>query len=211
MAGPRSRSYDVVCRSLPVLIVSALAISILASSRVAAQNGFTGGLTGVITDPSGGVLPDVTVEITNERTGKVERSIKSEADGSYSATLLPPGTYSLRVEVANFKQSLIAGVPVRSNETSRQDVKVEIGNITETVRIMASSSLINPASPVMGQSINATVLERLPLASPNPLFLLSLSSGTSGELTDIRTNTRLPVAYLRRTNRRRKDHGSPSR
>ena len=131
VAGPRSRSYDVVCRSLPVLIVSALAISILASSRVAAQNGFTGGLTGVITDPSGGVLPDVTVEITNERTGKVERSIKSEADGSYSATLLPPGTYSLRVEVANFKQSLIAGVPVRSNETSRQDVKVEIGNITE--------------------------------------------------------------------------------
>ena len=43
---------------------------------------------------------------------------------------------------------------------------------------MASSSLINPAIPVMGQSIDAAVLERLPLASPNPLFLLSLSSGS---------------------------------
>jgi hypothetical protein len=47
-------------------------------------------------------MSNVTVEITNERTGKVERSILSEADGSYSATLLLPGTYSLRVSAAKF-------------------------------------------------------------------------------------------------------------
>jgi hypothetical protein len=135
-------------------------------------------------------VSNVTVEITNERTGKIERSINSDADGSYSATLLPPGTYSLRVSTANFKQSRITGVAVRINETSRQDVKLEVGNITETAEVVAAPSLINPVSPVMGQSVDAALLERLPLASPNVLFLLSLSSGTSGDLTDVRTNGR---------------------
>ena len=135
-------------------------------------------------------MSNVTVEITNERTGKVERSILSEADGSYSVTLLPPGTYSLLVSAAKFKQLLVTAVAVRINETSRQDVKLEVGNIAEKVEVVAAPSLINPVSPVMGQSIDAGVLERLPLASPNPLFLLSLSSGTSGDLTDVRTNGR---------------------
>jgi hypothetical protein len=178
------------CRSLTLLVLSALVFSILCSSSAAAQSGLTGGLTGIVTDPVGAVVPHATVEITSEQTGKVERSIRSEADGGYSATLLPPGTYSLHVTVANFKQSHISGVPIRSNETSRQDVKIEIGSTTETVQVTASSALTNPAGPVMGQSIEANVLDRLPLASPNPLFLLSLSSGTSGELTDIRTNGR---------------------
>jgi hypothetical protein len=165
-------------------------IFILFLSNAFSQSALTGGLTGVITDPNGAFVSNVTVEITNERTGKVERSIQSEADGSYSATLLPLGTYSLRVAAANFKQSLIAGVQVRINETSRQDVELEVGNITETVQVLAAPSLINTVSPVMGQSLDAGVLGRLPLASPNPLFLLSLSSGTSGDLTDVRTNGR---------------------
>jgi hypothetical protein len=50
-----------------------------------------------------------------------------------------PGTYSLRVEVVNFKQSFIAGVPVRINETSRQDVKLEVGNITERVEVVVAA------------------------------------------------------------------------
>ena len=144
----------------------------------------------MVSDPNGAVVAKVLVEIINERTGKIERIINSESDGSYSATLLPAGTYSLRVTATRFKQSLIAGVAVRSNETSRQDVKLEVGNISETVEIIAGSSLINLVSPVMGQSMDAELLNRLPVASPNPLFLLSLSSGTSGELTDVRTNGR---------------------
>lgn len=181
---------NLVVRCIHHLILSSITISAFSFTSVVAQNTFTGGITGVVSDPGGAVVANVGIEITNERTRKVERSIKNEADGSYMATLLPPGTYTLRVTAANLKQSLIAGVAVRINETSRQDVKLEVGNITETVEVVAARSLINPVSPVMGQSIDAPILERLPLASPNVLFLLSLSSGTSGDLTDVRINGR---------------------
>jgi hypothetical protein len=69
-------------------------------------------------------------------------------------------------------------------------VNLSVGNIKEKVEVIAAPSLINPVSPVMGNSIDAAILERLPLASPNPLFLLSLSTGTSGDLTDVRANGR---------------------
>lgn len=133
-----SPGYRRLARSSETLISSVLAISMLSFASVVAQSVFTGGLTGVVSDPDGAVVANVTVEITNKRTGKLERSIKSEADGSYSATLLPPGTYSLRVAAANFKQLLIGGVPVRINETSRQDLKLELGNITETLEVLAA-------------------------------------------------------------------------
>lgn len=183
-------SNELLLHCLHVLICGVLAVSILSFSNAVAQSSFTGGLTGVVSDPNGAVVPNVTVELRNERTGKVERSINGEADGSYSATLLPPGNYSLRVAAPNFKQSYVASVSVRSNQTSRQDVKLEIGNLAETVEVLAAPVLINSVSPVMGQSIDAGLLERLPLASPNPLFLLALSSGTSGDLMDVRTTGR---------------------
>lgn len=59
---------------------------------------------------------------------------------------------------ANFKQSLIPGVPVRINETSRQDVKLDVSNIKEAVLVMAAPSLINPVSSVMRQSIDVAIL-----------------------------------------------------
>lgn len=186
----RAAAAALVVRCIRHLILSLLTIAAFSFTSAVAQSTFTGGLTGVVSDPDGAVVANVTVEITNERTNKLERTINSVADGSYLATLLPPGTYRLRLSAANFKQSLIGGVAVRINETSRQDVKLEVGNISETVEIVAASSLINLVSPVTGQSVNASVIQRLPLASPNPLFLLSLSSGTSGEPTDVRINGR---------------------
>jgi hypothetical protein len=76
---------------------------------------------------------------------------------------------------------------VNITETTRQDVSLEVGKIQETVNVEAAPSLINPSSAQTGQALDAQTLNTLPLASPNFLFLLSLSSGVSGEPTDVRT------------------------
>ncbi|MGH9929850.1 MAG: TonB-dependent receptor domain-containing protein, partial [Pyrinomonadaceae bacterium] len=93
----------------------------------------------------------------------------------------------LEVTANNFKKAVVAGVKVNITETARQDVSLEVGKIQEIVNVEAAPSLINPSSAQTGQAIDAQTLNTLPLASPNFLFLLSLSSGVSGEPTDVRT------------------------
>jgi hypothetical protein len=128
-----------------------------------------------------------TVIVVNERTGNTERTISTGEDGSFSATLLPPGLYRLEISSTNFKKATIKDVQVRINETTRQDLELEVGAVTESVVVQAAPSLINASSAVTGQPIDAVTLRNLPLASPNFLFLISLSAGTAGEPTDVRS------------------------
>src|SRR5207302_3477145 len=68
-----------------------------------------------------------------------------------------------------------------------QDVTLEPGNIQETVNVEATPTLINSSSATTGQGLDAQTLKSLPLASPNFLFLLSLSTGVTAEPTDVRS------------------------
>jgi hypothetical protein len=168
-------------------LASGLLISILCATVAFSQGSQTGGITGIVTDPQGSSVAGATVEIFNESTGKSERTITTDESGGFTATLLTPGAYRLEIKGASFKQSRITGVQVRIAETTRQDVTLEVGGVTEVVNVEATPSLINPGSAATGQAIDSQTLRALPLASPNFLFLLSLSSGVAGEPTDVRS------------------------
>ena len=174
-------------RSVLRLLLSGWLISFLFVSLAFSQGAQTGGMTGVITDSQGDVVAGATVEIINERTGNKERTITTGEDGSFAATLLPPGIYRLEITAKNFKKATLKDVQVRINETARQDLALEVGSVSETVVVQATPTLINATSAVTGQAIDAQTLRALPLASPNFLFLISLSAGTAGEPTDVRS------------------------
>src|SRR6185503_17798821 len=147
----------------------------------------TGGITGVVTDKNGALVTGATVKVISEATGTAERTSVTSDDGGFSVTFLQPGRYKLEVSAANFKKAVVADVQVRITETTRQDVSLEPGNISETVNVEATPTLINPSSATTGQALDGQTLRSLPLASPNFLFLLNLSSGVSGEPTDVRS------------------------
>jgi hypothetical protein len=174
-------------RSVMRFLASGLLTFVLCATVAFSQGSQTGGITGVITDPQGSSVAGATIEIFNESTGKSERTITTDESGGYTASLLTPGAYRLEIKGANFKQSRITGVQVRIAETTRQDVTLEVGGVTEVVNVEATPSLINPSSATTGQAIDSQTLRALPLASPNFLFLLSLSSGVAGEPTDVRS------------------------
>jgi hypothetical protein len=177
-------------RSVLRFLTSGFILSILFVASVYSQGVQTGGITGVVSDQSGALVKGATVDIISEATGTSARSVAAGDDGAYSATLLPPGMYRLEITAANFKKAVVAGVQVRITETTRQDVVLEVGNVRETVNVESSPSLINPTSAVTGQSLDSRTLQTLPLASPNFLFLLSLSTGVAGEPTDVRSSGR---------------------
>nr|MDQ5837679.1 carboxypeptidase-like regulatory domain-containing protein [Acidobacteriota bacterium] len=126
-------------RSALRLLTSGLLIALLCAAAFA-QGSQTGGLTGVITDPQGAVVPGASVQIVNEKTGKAERTTTTGADGAYAATLLTPGTYSVEVTAKNFKKTVVTSVEVRITETTRQDVTLTVGGVTETVEVQAEAT-----------------------------------------------------------------------
>ncbi|HEX6719588.1 MAG TPA: TonB-dependent receptor [Pyrinomonadaceae bacterium] len=171
----------------PLRFLSAAILSLLFATSVFAQASQTGGITGVVTDTGGALVTGATVDVINESAGKSVRTATTGGDGGYAFTLLTPGAYRLEITAPNFKKAVVQAVQVRIGETTRQDVTLEAGRIEEVVNVEATTSLINPSSAVTGQPLGAETLRQLPLASPNFLFLLSLSSGTASEPTDVRT------------------------
>src|SRR5436190_3081817 len=174
-------------RSLLRLLASGLVLTLLFVAAAYSQAIQTGGITGVVSDQSGGLIKGATVEIVSEARGTSVRTPNTGGDGGFAVTLLPPGTYRLEISAPNFKKAVVVGVEVRITETTRQDVSLEPGNIQETVNVEATATLINPSSATTGQALDGQTLRTLPLASPNFLFLLNLSTGVTGEPTDVRS------------------------
>ncbi len=173
-------------RSLLRFLASTFVVTFLFASVAFSQAIQTGGITGVVTDQSDSLIKGATVDVVDKSTGRTVRTVTTEDDGRYTASLLPPGHYQLQISAPNFKKAVIEGVQVTITETTRQDVKLEAGRIEETVNVQATPSLINPENATTGQGLDAQTLRTLPLASPNFLFLLSLSAGTASEPTDVR-------------------------
>ena len=168
-------------------LAGAAIFALFCAISVFAQASQTGGITGVVTDSGGALVNGATVDVINESTGKSERTATTAGDGGFAITLLKPGNYKLEITAPNFKKAVVSAVQVRIGESTRQDVTLEAGRIEETVNVEATTSLINPSSATTGQPLGAETLRTLPLASPNFLFLMSLSAGTASEPTDVRT------------------------
>ncbi len=169
------------------LIASGAILSLLCAVSAFGQASQTGGITGVVTDQGGALVTGATIEVINNSTGKTVRTATTANDGGFSITLLTPGLYRLEITAHNFKKAVVTDVQVRIGETTRQDMSLEAGRIEETVNVEATPTLINPSSATTGQPLDAQTLRTLPLASPNFLFLLSLSAGTASEPTDVRS------------------------
>ena len=149
----------------------------------------TGGIGGTVKDKSGAVVSGATVKITNNSTKNVERTVVSGNDGGFSAPELPIGEYRVEVSAKGFS-TYTTIVPVTITETTRVNPILEVGTTTTTVEVLGAPTLVNTESAVTGQAVDSKTLTSLPLPVPNFLFLLSLSSGTSSELPDVRAANR---------------------
>jgi len=101
----------------------------------------TGSLRGTVTDINGAVVPGATVTVTSDATGTSQTKQTSE-DGIFEFTKLGPGSYTVTVEATNFKRSLNKAVTVRLGIVNSLDVKMEAGQVTETVTITGSTEEI---------------------------------------------------------------------
>jgi hypothetical protein len=148
------------------------------------QGGATGAISGVVQDTSGGSVAGADVQIIDARTEVLVRKLPTGSDGSFVATLLPPGTYTVVVNKSGFSEVKAEGIEVRITETTRVSLTMKPGSVTEKVEISAQVTTVETTNATTGQSLGTETVRELPLATQNFQQLLTLSSGAQSELNN---------------------------
>src|SRR5213594_4155517 len=168
-------------RAASKLFLIALAVLAL-FGQMFAQGGATGAITGTVLDPSGAVVAGAEVRIVNQDTGVLTRTTKTDGNGSFTATLLPVGTYTLSVTSPGFQEAKFTDVAVRITETTRMEAKLRPVAVQEKIEVQAQVQTVETSTATTGQAIESRTIRELPLATQNFHQLLSLSTGAQSEL-----------------------------
>src|SRR5436190_19146082 len=161
-------------------LVAALLSTTLAAPLFAQSQAANGSIEGTIVDTSGGVLPGVTVTITNIDTG-TERSVVTNENGLYRAFLLPLGTYRVVAELPGFKNYEESGVKLAAGQTAVVNATLNVGQVTESVTVNAEERPVLDAAKIdVGRNLSETEMKNLPLVARNPYNFALAQPGVTG-------------------------------
>ncbi len=161
-------------------ILSTLLLSLTVATSVAAQStAINGTLEGTVRDDQGGVLPGVTVTVSNVDTGD-QRVVTTNESGLFRAPLLPLGTYRVLAELQGFKRFEQTGITLRAGQTAVIDVTLNVGEMQETITVTADAPLVDLGKIEQGRTLTQAEIKTLPLTSRNPYNFALLQPGVVG-------------------------------
>ena len=150
----------------------ALFVVLLIGGTVYAQE-FRGRVQGLVSDPSGSIVPGATVILKNDQTG-VGINRLTNSDGRYVFDYVDPGTYTLTVEVTGFKTAIQRNVVVRQRGDVTVDMKIEVGNLSETVTVTGSPVAVQFNTSSRDLTVDMKMVVDLPSITRNPFQLALL-------------------------------------
>src|SRR5258706_10643093 len=120
------------------------------------------GVQGIVSDTTGAVLPGASVAIKNSGTGAVLDFVSDER-GRYLAPLLQPGEYEIQVALPGFQSVTRRGIRLAVGQTAVVDVKLDVGQVTNQVEVVADANPINLTSAAVSGLVNDKEIRDLPL------------------------------------------------
>jgi hypothetical protein len=145
---------------LSVRILAAALSLLICLSPVRAQER-TGIIQGEVVDASGAGIPGAKVEVSGPALPQ-PITVTTSSGGAYTFGSLPPGLYTLTVTQQGFATVKRQNVVVQVGRISVQDVKMEVGAVTESVSVSAEAALVDTSSTVISTNVNADLYDRLP-------------------------------------------------
>lgn len=132
-------------------------IRIMPTPKEPPRTGGHGGISGVVTDPSGAVVATTTV--TAETEGGVQFTVYTDSEGRYAFSNIPAGIYRLEFAATGFRTRVVLRVPVQQAATTQVDVTLDVGSSAESVEVEAQATML--------QTETALVAVK-PIAAPPP-------------------------------------------
>jgi outer membrane receptor protein involved in Fe transport len=145
-------------------LLTAWVLVILPLSAIpAAAQATTGTLRGVVADPNGGIVVGATVTAKNESTGTVTQQTTTTGEGVFEFASLLPGTYTVTVESTGFKRAVSTGVQVKVGIVNPVNIKLEAGNVSETVTVVANTEeVVQRDQSQISTTVDTRRIEELP-------------------------------------------------
>jgi len=131
-------------------------------SRLGQAQVLYGSIVGTVLDESGAAVPNASISITNSATTQSRAAVTTE-DGTYAFADVPAGSYTLTVTAKGFRVSRTSNIQVSINSVSRNDVRLQVGELAETVNVEASAAVLQTDTADVHVSLGSRQITELPL------------------------------------------------
>jgi hypothetical protein len=161
-------------------VCAMIAVVVAFAAPVAAQTAATGTVEGIVKDPTGGVLPGVTVIVRNTETNVARETVTDEG-GRYRAAALQPGRYQVQATLAGFESSAIENVIVQVGQNVPIDVQMRPAGVSETLTVSGESPVIDIARTDVSNVVGQQAISNLPINGRRWENFVLLSPGVTND------------------------------
>jgi hypothetical protein len=155
-----------------------LAVGVFLLAAPAHGQLYTGSVTGLVTDPSGGVVPGAKITVVDRDKG-FSFTATTDTGGRYLLRSIPPGTYKITAEAPSFHTESREGIKLDVTQNISIDFSLKVGAVSDVVEVRANAVQLQTEDAVTGQVVNRRFINDLPLVDRNFTNLTYLAPGVS--------------------------------
>ena len=167
-------------RSRFLLKIFVCALAVAATLPAFAQENAT--ITGTVVDPSGALVPNVAITLTNQATGQV-RQTTSNGAGIYLFANVGVGNFTLAASAAGFQKYSKTNIVVNTDQTLKEDIAISVGSEGQTVTVQADALQVQTETSELSNLISGDQVTQLATNGRNVTALAALGMGVSNNLT----------------------------
>jgi hypothetical protein len=161
------------------------AVLLILSPPVWAQTASSGNIAGVVRDPSGAVLPGVTVEASSPALIEKVRVAVTDGSGQYRVVELRPGIYTVTFTLTGFNTLKREGIQLTTGFTANVDAEMTVGSLEETVQVTGASPVVDTQNVRSQAVLSHEYLEAVPTGKASAGFASLILGATSGLGPDV--------------------------
>src|SRR5881396_2547451 len=161
-------------RRVPTVLTLSIVMSLIAQAQTT-----TASMLGNVRDKSGAAIPQAEVTAQNVETS-LSRTTISDETGAYLITNLPVGEYMIVAQKQGFSKYVQKGIRLAVDQNARVDVALVVGDISQSITVTAESTGVETRSTTVGELVDRTRIQELPLNGRN---VMSLARGVPGVIS----------------------------